>query len=144
MQNKFDWLNLHVPILIWRVFSGDVVNIYSLVYEVDSNGDKRLINRWNFLTDYGENIVDRIRFFNVAGNDIGNKIQDVRWRKKHNLVPKLFASVIDEKNDFEVFDLRTRSTELRITPQEYFWVRSPIFGSGMTRVDLQRSKIRKN
>mgnify|MGYP003147221712 FL=1 len=43
------------------------------------------------------------RFFNVAGNDIGNKIQDVRWRKKHNLVPKLFASVIDEKNDFEVY-----------------------------------------
>ena len=122
MQNKFDWLNLHVPILIWRVFSGDVVNIYSLVYEVDSNGDKRLINRWNFLTDYGENIVDRIRFFNVAESCVMSSIfNSVRYNDNNLSTAKkrllqfsytLKPQLQSNENDilFEVFRI-TRNTE---------------------------------
>jgi len=84
IQKIFDVINLHLPILIWRVFSADVVNIYSLVYEVDSSGDKRLINRWDFKTDYGKNALDRFRFFNVAESCVMSSIfNSVRYNDKN-------------------------------------------------------------
>ena len=34
------------------------------------------------------------RFFNVAGNDIQNRVQDIHWKSKGNLVPKVLGNVI--------------------------------------------------
>ena len=83
-QRIFDLINLHLPILIWRVFSADVVNIYSLVYEVDTSGDKRLINSWNFMTDYGKSTFDRARFFNVAESCVMSSIfNSIRYNDKN-------------------------------------------------------------
>ncbi|MDA8647558.1 hypothetical protein N9L40_01275 [Rhodobacteraceae bacterium] len=122
LQNTLDRINFYLPILVWRVFSADVVNIYSLVYEVDSDGNKRLLNRWDFMTDYGENVVDRIRFFNVAESCVMSSIfNSVRYNDKNlpiakerllqfsnTLKPQLYSS----ENDilFEVFRL-TRNTD---------------------------------
>jgi UDP-glucose 4-epimerase len=42
------------------------------------------------------------RFFNVAGSDISNRVQDIHWKKKGNIVPKLLNSVLNKKG-FQVF-----------------------------------------
>ena len=44
-----------------------------------------------------------LRYFNVAGNDIGNRVQDINWKKKENIVPKILKNVLDGKNSFTVF-----------------------------------------
>ena len=43
------------------------------------------------------------RFFNVAGNDLGNRVQDIHWREKQNLVPKIMNIVIRQKGTLKVF-----------------------------------------
>ena len=42
------------------------------------------------------------RFFNVAGNDLGNRVQDIHWRRKQNLVPKIVNIVIRQKGTLKV------------------------------------------
>ncbi len=44
-----------------------------------------------------------LRYFNVAGNDIGNRVQDIHWRQKGNIIPKILSSVIDGKGEFRIF-----------------------------------------
>ena len=43
------------------------------------------------------------RFFNVAGNDIQNRVQDIHWKSKGNLVPKVLGNVITGKGSVHVF-----------------------------------------
>jgi len=61
-------INSHLPILIWRVFTPDVVNLYCLIYEVEDNGGRRLLNKSNFTTDLGNNLFHKLRFLNVAAS----------------------------------------------------------------------------
>ena len=44
-----------------------------------------------------------LRYFNVAGNDIGNRVQDIHWRQKGNVVPKIMSRILDGKGEFTVF-----------------------------------------
>ena len=43
------------------------------------------------------------RYFNVAGNDIDNRVSDYRWREKENLVPCVLKNALGESNDLKVF-----------------------------------------
>ena len=45
LQKIVNCINSHLPILVWRVFTPDVVNLYCLVFEVDKIGAKRLLNK---------------------------------------------------------------------------------------------------
>ena len=62
LQKIVNCINSHLPILVWRVFTPDVVNLYCLVFEVDKIGAKRLLNKKNFTTDYGHNLFHKLRF----------------------------------------------------------------------------------
>ena len=44
-----------------------------------------------------------LRYFNVSGNDIGNRVQDVQWRKKGNIIPKILGNIIDGRSGFNVY-----------------------------------------
>ena len=44
-----------------------------------------------------------LRYFNVAGSDIGNRVQDIHWRQKGNIIPKILSRVIDGKGEFRIF-----------------------------------------
>jgi UDP-glucose 4-epimerase len=44
-----------------------------------------------------------LRYFNVAGSDIDNKVQDIHWRSKGNIIPKILANVIDGRGEFKIF-----------------------------------------
>ena len=44
-----------------------------------------------------------LRYFNVAGNDIQNRVQDINWRYKENVVPKILSRLIQGKGDFTIF-----------------------------------------
>jgi UDP-glucose 4-epimerase len=44
-----------------------------------------------------------LRYFNVAGSDIDNRVQDLHWRKKENIIPKILSRVIDDKGEFKIF-----------------------------------------
>ena len=43
------------------------------------------------------------RFFNVAGSDIGNRVQDIHWKEKQNLVPKIMGIAINETGTLKVY-----------------------------------------
>jgi len=44
-----------------------------------------------------------LRYFNVAGNDIQNRVQDIKWRYKEEVVPMILARLIQGKGEFTVF-----------------------------------------
>ena len=74
IQKITDIINFHFPILIWRVFTADVVNLYCKIYEVNKNGDRRLLNKCNFTTDKGGSLIDKYRFFHVAESCVMSSI----------------------------------------------------------------------
>ena len=43
------------------------------------------------------------RFFYAAGSDIDNKIQDINWSNKSNLIPQLIKSVIKETGSVKIY-----------------------------------------
>ena len=43
------------------------------------------------------------RFFNAAGNDIDNKIQDINWGSKSNLIPQVLKSVIKDTGSVKIY-----------------------------------------
>jgi len=46
-----------------------------------------------------------LRYFNVAGSDIGNRVQDIHWRQKGNVIPKIMSRIIDGKGEFTIFGI---------------------------------------
>ena len=52
-----------------------------------------------------------LRYFNVAGNDIGNRVQDINWKKKENIVPKILKNEVcgvfnlGSKKGYSVWDV---------------------------------------
>ena len=44
-----------------------------------------------------------LRYFNVAGNDIQNRVQDIHWKKKENIIPKIMSRIIEGKGEFRIF-----------------------------------------
>ena len=44
-----------------------------------------------------------LRFFNAAGNDIDNKIQDINWSSKTNLIPQILKSIIKGDGSVKIY-----------------------------------------
>lgn len=65
IQNTLDKISLYSPIIIWRVFSPDVVNLVVNIYEL--NKKKRIrINNSNFYNSNAKGLMNKFRYFHVA------------------------------------------------------------------------------
>lgn len=84
VQIIIDFLSLYSPILIWRVFSADVVNLIVNVYEI--NYDKKIrINPENYYNKNAKNIFSKIRFFHVAESCVLSSIFNSVKYNENNL-----------------------------------------------------------
>jgi len=91
LQKAVNFINSHLPILVWRVFTPDVVNLHCLVFEVDKIGSRRLLNKKNFTTDFGYNFFHKLRFFNVAESCVLSSIFNSVKYDRNN-----FSSTVDK------------------------------------------------
>lgn len=91
VQNLFDRINWHFPILVWRVFTPDVVNLYCKIFEVHSNGNKILINKSFDELSFNSNIFMNLRFFNVAESCVLSSIFNSLKYNNNN-----YASVVNK------------------------------------------------
>ena len=66
IQNILNKINWHFPILIWRVFTPDVVNLYCKIYEIKNNGIKIPLNKSFYDLSFNAHLLLYLRFFNVA------------------------------------------------------------------------------
>lgn len=83
-QNLIDILSLYSPILIWRVFSADVVNLVVNVYEVNNN-EKIRINTPFFFNKNANNFFAKFRFFHVAESCVLSSIFNSVKYNENNL-----------------------------------------------------------
>ncbi len=77
-------ISFYAPILIWRVFSADIINFYIKVEEESKNGNRYRLNPDNFYNRNASNFFAKIRFFHVAESCVLSSIfLSVRYDKKN-------------------------------------------------------------
>ncbi len=64
-QNIIDFISLYSPVIIWRVFSPDVVNLVVNIYELNGNNKLR-INNASFYNGRAKGFFNKFRYFHVA------------------------------------------------------------------------------
>tara|TARA_Y100001970_G_scaffold294294_1_gene449955 strand:+ start:24929 stop:26380 length:1452 start_codon:yes stop_codon:yes gene_type:complete len=85
IQILIDFLSLYSPILIWRVFSADVVNLLVNVYEINNN-EKIRLNSEFFYNKNAKNFFAKFRFFHVAESCVLSSIFNSVKYNENNLI----------------------------------------------------------